>query len=186
MHRQPAGSVTGACCQLGISCVPGFLHSAGGGGCDHHDKGSGGSSGWKTFFILALVTGALGWLVGPLPTLRAVPTAAAAVASNPPCLHSPALLATAGILLTLGGVVWAHLLPAGLKEDIAAKAGPALGAAGAVLGALFEKVLDLVITAWDWARAKLGGVLHWGCCAARQGALLGRLAATGDRSHQLV
>lgn len=58
-----------------------------------------------------------------------------------------------GILLTVGGVVWVHCLPGGLKEDLLAKAAPVLG----VLGALAERVLDLVISTWDWARAKVAG-----------------------------
>ncbi len=63
------------------------------------------------------------------------------------------------------GVVWAHFLPSGLKEDLGAKLAPVLG----LLGALLEKVLDAVITAWDWLRSKLGGAPggrreRWGAC----------------------
>ncbi|GAB4816671.1 hypothetical protein N2152v2_003717 [Parachlorella kessleri] len=58
-----------------------------------------------------------------------------------------------GGALTVAGVAWVFLLPAGLKEDILDKVSPLLG----LLGALLEKLLDVVISAWDWLRGKLTG-----------------------------
>lgn len=62
-----------------------------------------------------------------------------------------------GILLVVGGVVWTHCLSEGVKADLADKAAPVLG----LLGALAERALDLVITAWDWVRAKVAGERCW-------------------------
>lgn len=61
----------------------------------------------------------------------------------------------------LGGVVWAHCLPEGVKAEVAERLSPVLG----VLGALAERVLDFVINVWDWLRAKMGG----GCLLAGSG-----------------
>lgn len=59
-----------------------------------------------------------------------------------------------GILLVVAGLVWTHLLPEDTRQSLAQSVAPALG----VLGALAEGALDLVITAWDWARAKVAGL----------------------------
>ncbi|KAL4860184.1 Vacuolar protein sorting/targeting protein 10 [Chlorella vulgaris] len=58
-----------------------------------------------------------------------------------------------GILVTVGGVVWANCLPPALKEAVKDRLAPVLG----TLAVLAELVLDKVIAAWDWARAKFSG-----------------------------
>jgi hypothetical protein len=55
--------------------------------------------------------------------------------------------------VTVAGVVWAHCLPPHLKESLRDKAAPVVAAAAVA----FEFVLDRVIAAWDWARARLSG-----------------------------
>lgn len=58
-----------------------------------------------------------------------------------------------GILVAVAGVVWAHCLPPHMQEVVREKAAPVVA-----VGALaFEAVLDRVIAAWDWARARLSG-----------------------------
>ncbi|EFN50639.1 expressed protein [Chlorella variabilis] len=58
-----------------------------------------------------------------------------------------------GILVTVAGVVWAHCLPEGLRESLGDRLAPVLGAVAVVL----ELLLDKVIAAWDWARARFSG-----------------------------
>lgn len=69
--------------------------------------------------------------------------------------------------MATAGVVWAQCLGEGAKERVLSVAAPALG----VLGLLAETVLDHIITAWDWARARISGAwphcaLAWLCAGA--------------------
>lgn len=59
----------------------------------------------------------------------------------------------AGILVVVAGVVWAHCLGDAAKDRVMDVMAPVL----AGLAGVFEMVLDWVITAWDWARAKFSG-----------------------------
>ena len=52
---------------------------------------------------------------------------------------------------------WPPILSVGFYLHCRLQAGPLLGALGGLLGAAAERVLDWVITAWDWVRAKWGG-----------------------------
>ena len=71
--------------------------------------------------------------------------------SRPLCAPPPT--PPAGILVTVAGVVWAHCLPEGLRESLGDRLAPVLGAVAVVL----ELLLDKVIAAWDWARARFSG-----------------------------
>lgn len=87
-------------------------------------------------------------------TVKASPPAAPG--PGPPPTHTPPWDPhphPAGILVVVAGVVWTHCLPGHIKDRVLDLAAPLLGLAARG----FEAVLDLIITAWDWARAKLSG-----------------------------
>lgn len=62
-------------------------------------------------------------------------------------------------------MVWTHCLPGHIKDRVLDLAAPLLGLAARG----FEAVLDLIITAWDWARAKLSGASGGGQAGGQAG-----------------
>ncbi|KAL4423249.1 hypothetical protein ABPG77_000041 [Micractinium sp. CCAP 211/92] len=87
------------------------------------------------------------------------------------------LVLVTGILVVVAGVVWTHCLPGHIKDRVLDLAAPLLGLAARG----FEAVLDLVITAWDWLRAKLSGATQR---SAAEAAYFEPLAEVDPEDHR--